>query len=338
MTSRPHTPRNRRMARLAACAVSVTAAAALTACGTGSDEDAKNGSDTTASPTPTGAVTTAEAEKILDAYEKVNNKANIGRDARLLGTVEAGQVYEQSTADYKLSATWSKQEQADYKKPFTYKNRKYYIPAGEDWFAAKVRASGSKDDALLVFAKVDGRFKVVYAVYSDAPIPEIDTSRHGLATVVDPSAAVGALAPDQLSAAYEDLFESGGKKAGGKLATTETSKAAIKLYQDRTKGDRARWATKNFFSKEPAFKSVYALRLADGGVISVFPTAHNQETLLKPQYRSSFQITPNDEESVFDSTKRVVVTDNFQGQAMATLHPSKKPDVIAAEYRMVNSR
>ncbi|MFC7015504.1 hypothetical protein ACFQMH_28135 [Streptomyces viridiviolaceus] len=48
----------------------------------------------------------------------MNNRANAKRDAKLLGTVEAGQVHEQSKADYKQWAIWSKANQKDYTEPF----------------------------------------------------------------------------------------------------------------------------------------------------------------------------------------------------------------------------
>jgi hypothetical protein len=142
-----------------------------------------------------------------------------------------------------------------------------------------------------------------------------------------------------VSAAYEDLFETGGKKAGTALShTTEPAKDALKLYKERDKGEMARWATKKFFAKDPAHDKTYALRLADGGVLAVVPTSHTQETLLKPQYRGGFQITPNKEESVYDSTKRAIITDTFQGMTLTTLPKSGKPSVIAGEYRMTDSK
>ncbi|MFF8092347.1 hypothetical protein [Streptomyces sp. NPDC016675] len=60
--------------------------------------------------------------------------------------------------------------------------------------------------------------------------------------------------------------------------------------------------------------------------------------MLKPRYLSGFDITPDDEEARYDATKRDVVTDEFQGQALAVLDPQDKPRVTAVEYRMVDSR
>jgi hypothetical protein len=318
-------------------ALGVTSAATLTGCsgGAGDSADPK----ASASSPPKGAVTRAQAAKILDNYVAVNNKANATRNAKLLGTVESGQVHEQSKADYATFDTWTKADQSDYEKPFSYQGREYYIPADEDWFAVKAAVSGSKTPALLVFDKEGSSWKLMSAVYSDAPIPTVDTSNHGLATAVAPSTRAGALAPNDVSPAFEDLYETGGTKAGAAIShTTQPAKDALKLYKDRTNGKLTKWATKKFFAKDPAYKKTYALRLADGGVLAVIPAAHTQEQMLKPQYMSSFQLTPDDKEAVYNPAKRVVVTDTFQGMALATLPKSGKPSVIAFEYRMTDSK
>ncbi|MEU9190816.1 hypothetical protein AB0D14_41235 [Streptomyces sp. NPDC048484] len=204
--------------------LSVTTAAALTACGAGSEEDAQTNGDAkaSASPIPAGAITAADAEKVVDAYEKANNEANKtqgSRGATLLGTVEAGQVHEQSLADYEQFKTWPKAEQAKYGKPFVYTSREYYIPDADRWFAVKATTTGSKSEGLLIFDKVGSRFKMVASVYTEdkTAIPEIAV-QNGLATAVDPSKRVGTLAPNQLGTAFEDLVESGGKKEGQQLA------------------------------------------------------------------------------------------------------------------------
>ncbi|QQM42719.1 hypothetical protein [Streptomyces liliifuscus] len=336
----PHPARAARTTGIALLMLGLTSTVALTGCGgTADEDDGKAGTKESASAAPKGAVTREQAAKIVDNYAAVNGKANKTRNAKLLATVEGGQLHEQSKADYKTFGTWTKADQSDYEKPFSYQDRTYYLPAGEDWFAVKATASGSKTPALLVFDKDGGAWKLVSAVYSEAPIPAIDTNNHGLATAVAPSTRVGALAPDDVSAAFEDLYETGGKKAGTAIShTTDPAKGALKLYNERDKGNLAKWATKKFFAKDPAYGTTYALRLADGGVLAVVPTAHTQETLLKQQYMGSFEITPNKEESVYNPAKRALVTDTFQGMTLATLPKSGKPSVIAYEYRMTDSK
>lgn len=335
----PHPARAARTTGIALLMLGLTSTVALTGCGGTTDEDGKTDAKASAPAAPKGAVTRAQAAKIVDNYAAVNSRANKTQDAKLLSTVEGGQVHEQSTADYKTFSTWTKKDRSDYQKPFSYQDRTYYIPAGEDWFAVKATSSGSKSPALLVFDKEGGAWKMTSAVYSDAPIPTIDTGKDGLATAVPPATRVGTLAPNDVSAAFEDLYETGGKKAGtGISLSTDPAKDALKLYKERDKGDMSTWATKKYFAKDPAHGTTYALRLADGGVLAVVPTAHTQETLLKQQYMGSFQINPNKEEALFNPEKRPLITDTFQGMALATLPKSGKPSVTAYEYRMTDSK
>ncbi|MGW5657246.1 hypothetical protein [Streptomyces humi] len=327
--------------RLALTAVAITAGASLTACG-GSPKGSASTPTTSASSTsaPDGVVTTATATKLVDTYEKANNQANKTRNERLLSTVEGGQLHELSKAEYKLWSAWSAKDQKEYGTSFYYRKREYLIPpAGRaTWFAVEATSTyDTKYRALLIFDKVGTAYKMVFSVYVKGKLPKISLDGNGHATPADTSKKVGALAPDELGAAYEDFFETGGRKDAAAFASTESSKESSKIYQDRDDVN-GRWATKSFFAADPTFTKTYALKLADGGTLAVFPTAHTSEQLLKPAYRSSFQITPADEEAVYDSQKRVVVTDEFQGQALAELSTTTKPRMLGLRYRMVDSR
>ncbi|WP_105973074.1 hypothetical protein [Streptomyces geranii] len=311
-------------------------ALALTGCASGSDDGADAAA---ASPAAKGAVTEAQAAKILDNYETVNNKANSQQDSALLGTVEGGQLYEQSKADFRVFATKSKEEQAAYKKPFRYTGRKYWIPAGEDWFAVTTKASDSKSEALLVFGKQYDDWKLMSSVYSAAPLPEIATDDAGLATAVDADTRVGTLAPNQIPAAFEDLFATGGKKAGtGISQTTEAAKDAIETYTKRDTGKSAGYATTTYVSTPAEFDTVYALRLKDGGALATVPTAYASQYALKASYRENYNITPTKVEEVFNIRDRDTVVNTYQGTALATLPKTGKPSVIASRYKLVDSQ
>lgn len=335
------TPHSRFPRRLTLLTLATATALTLTACGSGPGaETPEKAATSSTSPVPEGVVTTATAQRIVDTYVKTNNRANATQDAKLLATVEAGQVNEQSTADYEQWDTQSKKEKKNYASPFFYENRSYYLPAAgtATWFAVKATSSGgSKAETLLIFDKVGGTYKLVFSAYADEPIPEIAVDRHGIAQAADPAEKVGTLAPNQLPSLYEDFFVTGGKKARKRLASTESTKESVKVYKDADTGDEARFATKKYFTAKPAHPQVYALKLAGGGVLAVFPTAHTQELVLKPQFMGSYEIHPNKEEAVYNAAKRSVVTDEFQGQGMAALTPKDKGRVIAMEYRMVNS-
>ncbi|MGP4049365.1 hypothetical protein [Streptomyces sp. 2A115] len=332
-----HHPRRRPTALLS---LSVLAAAALSGCSAGTDEP---GTDRAAArPAPKGVITVDAARATVDAFEKANNEANTirgSRGERLLGTVEAGQVHEQSLADYEQIKTWSKDDQKEYGTPHFYTARKYHIPdADESWFAVTVTVTATKSDGLLIFDKVDGRFKMVASVYADenTPIPEIAVDR-GLATAVDPSKRVGTLTPNQLADAFEDLAETGGKKKGQQLAPTKATKEFTKNYTNRTKVKAASFATVKHFDGKPAHPKVYALRLADGGVLALFPSAYTIEYLHK-RFMNGGTIIPGPAEAVYNSEKRPLITDEYQGQALATLTPPGKPEVITSGYTMVDSR
>ncbi|UOB10259.1 hypothetical protein MQE23_14800 [Streptomyces sp. HP-A2021] len=327
----PHT----RLVRFAA--LGATTALALTACG------GQAASDSGTENTPQGVVTQAAAKKIADHYEEVNNKANAARDDKLLGTVEAGQVYAMDKATYTLFETWPKKEQKAYTKPFSYQDREYVIPekGTATWFAVRAKSSeNSKNSVLLVFDKVGGTYKMVLSLWADSgePLPKLAVDRHGLAEAVDPDTKVGKLAPAEVGAAYEDFLETGGKKEGKALASTEPVENAKETYErSSTEGAAGGKATEKFFTKPPADPSVYALRTADGGVLALFPAAHKQESLLKESYRSIADLVPNDEQSALGAPRGALITDTFEGQGLAELTP-KSARITAVDFQHVDAR
>ncbi|MFF7771205.1 hypothetical protein ACFZC7_32440 [Streptomyces massasporeus] len=329
----PHTT------RLKTAAVGATTALALTACGGGTGSDG----DKAAADKPQGVVSQAQAKKIADHYEQVNNKANAAKDEKLLATVEAGQVYAMDKATYTLVKTWPDKEQKAYAKPFSYRDRQYVIPekGTATWFAVRATSSeDSENSVLLVFDKVGGTHKMVLSLWADSgePLPEPAIDKHGLAEVANPSAKVGKFAPADIGAAYEDLLQTGGKKKGAALTSTKPVENAKKTYRRSSKeGAADGMATKMFFAKAPADPSVYALRMADGGVLALFPAAHKQESLLKEAYRSNASLVPSKEQSAFGATRGPLITDMFEGQGMAELTP-KATRITAVDFQHVDAR
>ncbi|MFI6851655.1 hypothetical protein [Streptomyces sp. NPDC050416] len=323
-----------RLIRLAA--LGAATALSLTACG------GQTASDSGADDAPQGVVTRAAAKKIADHYQEVNNKANAARDEKLLGTVEAGQVYAMDKATYTLFETWPKKEQQAYTKPFSYQDREYVIPekGTATWFAVRAKSSeNSKNSVLMVFDKVGGTYKMVLSLWADGEEPpKLAVDRHGLAEAVDPGTKVGKLAPSDVGAAYADLLETGGKKKGKALTTTKPVENAKQTYQrSSTEGAADGKATEKFFTKPPADPSVYALRTADGGVLALFPAAHKQESLLKENYRSIADLVPNDEQSALGATRGALITDTFEGQGLAEL-TAKTARITAVDFQHVDAR
>lgn len=340
----------KRRRQLTVFTLSLTTAVTVAGCASdsGSGAPEPRASKATSAPAPKGVVTQQFAASALSAYEKTNNKANgLASKARtvqageLLSNVEGGQLNEQSEADYAQWKTWSAKEQKAYGTPFFYTDRQYLLPreGAATWFAVVGKSTGGdKDEALMIFDRVDGTYKMVASVYAEStPIPEIAVDRNGLATAVDPSRRVGTLAPDGLAVAFEDLFTSGGKHSGVQLASTRPAKESVGFHEDRNDNNGGK-ATTEFAYAAPAHPKVYALKLRNGGVLAVFPTAHTVTRSLKGAYAPTYEIDPSKTEAVYNPVSRDTITDEQQGQALAVLAPSGKPQVIAREYRLVASR
>jgi hypothetical protein len=347
MTPRHCTPRAPRRSGISLVALGVTGALALTGCSGGADENA--GADggkpsPSTSPTPKGAVTRQQAAAIVDKYQSVNATANAKRDGKLLATVEDGQLLEQDRADYEQWDTWTAKYQKYYSAPFKYINRSYYIPAGQSWFAVKATVDDTKAVGLLIFDQVENEgWRNVAAVYpSDgkkgATLPAIDTSNHGLATAVSPTTRTGTMTPHQISAAYEDLYETGGTGAGRGLASSWVTKEATKSYKERNTGKEAKTIETSFDAIDPDHQTIYALKLTDGGTLAMVPTAHTRRDELKQAYIMDYTITPTEVEAIYNPTKRVSIVDEYQGLALAQLPTSGKPVLIGREYRTVDSQ
>lgn len=338
----PHTVEPRAYAaRAAAAAVGLTAALTLAACASGAPASdrvpASHSSSATASPSPArkGVVTLSEANKILDRYQAVNNRANATRDAKLLATVEAGQLYARSKAEFEQFGTLSEKEQKEYGKPFTFTDRTFYLPPGGDWFAAQATTTG-KNHTVMVFEKspaTGNTWKKVVSLFPAKALPPVQTT-DGVARTAPAADTVGALEPDGVPAAVEDLFATGGTKQGAALSrASENAKSILTTYKERGKslGPQAKVS---FFPASPVHKKVYTLRTRDG-VLAIVPLAHNEESLV---LRPGLQITPGKVGSVYDKSPRPVTVDVFQGEALVLLPEKGQPDILDYRYAQTDAR
>lgn len=66
--------------------------------------------------------------------------------------------------------------------------------------------------------------------------------------------------------------------------------------------------------------------LADGGVLAVFRSAHNVEYLPR-QFMQGGTITLGRQGTLCDSAERAVITDEYQGQAVAAMSSKAAPGV-----------
>jgi hypothetical protein len=243
--------------------------------------------DQRVSPGPTPPVvvappvmTTAEAGRVLDNYERVNATANRTFDARLLSTVEGGALFELSRAAYRQRPAPSDANQALPDPGYTYVDRDFLLPAGTSWFAVSARTRDetgalSNSRVLAVFDRdAQGSWKAVASCWLDpAALPAPARSADARPVAVTETAAVrGALAPDALAGAATDLYATGGREGGtvfddGPVATSMRQMPALQ-NQALAPNGRA-----EFQAGQTGHRTVYAMATADGGTLAVFNSA-----------------------------------------------------------------
>lgn len=337
----PHTAEPRAYAaRAAAAAIGLTTALSLAACAGGAPSSdrapasRKPSATASSNPAPRGVVTLSEANKILDNYQDVNNRANATRDAKLLATVEAGQLYARSKAEFEQFETLSKKDQKDYGTPFTFTHRTFYLPAGGDWFAAQATTTG-KNHTLMVFEKTPATgnaWKKVVSLFPAKTVPPVE-SADGVARTAPAATTAGTLAPDGVTAAVEDLFTTGGAKQGAAFPrTSDNVKSILKTYKERG-NDLGPQAKVSFFPSTPLHDKVYALRTHDG-VLAIAPLAHHEESLV---LQPGLQITPGKVGSIYDKSPRPVTVDSFQGETLVLLPEKGQPDILDYRYAQTDS-
>ncbi|MFF3763610.1 hypothetical protein ACFYYR_05915 [Streptomyces sp. NPDC001922] len=285
-------------------------------------------------PATAAQVTRADAEKVMDRYERVNNAANKKQDAGLLDTIEAGNLLERDKATYEQFETLSKKDKDAYRQGFAYRKRTYLIPAGANWFAVTATPTYSKETQLVVFEKKSGTWKMTASVWPKEELPELAKGPGGRAVAVDPGTKSGPLAPNELTNAYEDVFETGGRKGGKVFGPSSTLSGTKKIHRDRGK-ELGPGARVTFFETEPAHTETYALKTANGGVLAIAPLSHKIETLVT---RPGLEITPSDKEAVYDSRRRPVVITDLHGQGLFHLPARGRPTSLDVTYEIVDSR
>ncbi|HWU10994.1 MAG TPA: hypothetical protein VN520_32350 [Streptomyces sp.] len=298
---------------------------------------------TTPAPSPTQAkplLTVQQADQ-LDRYQQVNNAANAKQDAAQLCTVEDGATYEQSRADFKQWPIYSEKEKKEYADAWTYAQRTYFIPeqGKASWFLMCAYADHggkiSKEPSLVVFDSPDGAgFKLTASVHgldTEPPLPQ--TSPDVLALLADPAAKSGPLAPVDVTAAFEDLYATGGRdKSTGLDRTTESAEAALKIYTERDKEVGPKGGAKKFFPAKTSH-AIYALKTREG-VLTLVPLAHTMEVMVT---RPGLQVDPSPVEALFGAKAGPVITDEFHGQAAAYLPAQGSAQVLGFGYTVTGA-
>ncbi|MEU4965804.1 hypothetical protein [Streptomyces smyrnaeus] len=181
------------------------------------------------------------------------------------------------------------------------------------------------------------RLRVALPLQAAGPLPRIATTRSRIATEVDATSRSGGPRPRpyDVQRAYEDLWQTGGTDEARLLAPNAVTTEARSTYRHRDEELGAEGARRHFVPVSPRHRDSYALRTADGGALAVVPLAHEQRLRVT---RPDYQITPSDEEAVYDPAPRSTVISTFHGQALAHLPRQGRPAVLSAKYALVDSR
>lgn len=284
-----HMTRATRMGVFAAVVFST--AASLTGCSTA--DIASEAPD--AAPAERPLLTKAEANKTVDAYQKLNNRANAQRSASLMAKAEGGAVLAMDQAYFTQIPALDKSDVADNLAPFAYVNRTFYIPPASsktNWFLVRTQGADlthgkpgklwSKNIRFLVFKRSGDGWRMVVARDfggSDvAKVPHIALDKSGLMKVADPDTKIGKTAPSQLPELVTDLWVTGGHNTP--LANTSARRTGSSWYTERASNlDEHAWV--DFTKTAPHPGDVFAAKTADGGALVLSDSAVDETFLAK---------------------------------------------------------
>jgi hypothetical protein len=283
-----------------------------------------------------GPVTLAQANALVDHYEKTNNKANKTRDVDLNATIESGALRQQSLAQYRQFPALDKKEQKTYGKPFAYADRNFHIPADRNWFMADVTGKGpgfsKKDRRVLVFDRgsAKGKWKMVSAVNISA-FPKLSKNSDGTVQAAAPSRKNGAVAPTGLAASVNDLMETGGtNEARGTLADTPVTKVTREWYTDRKKNLSG--ANVAYKAAKVPYKDIYALK-TDKGVVAVFNGA-----VRRVENSTTNYIRPSKTTAVYTGPQQQTFFQlDYLYQGIATIPDNGKAQLLGRDSEMTNA-
>lgn len=272
--------------------------------GKGSGKGKEGASASSAKP----MLSEAEANKILDSYEKANNAANAKQDKAAARKIQAGALAEASVQDYAQFPYFSAKYKKEYMTPWFQVNREFFIPSDGDWFMAFARnkTNGKKRPYIgaMVFERQgDGAWKKVAHASMDAKegVPDLLKNKSGSAEVVGAGAAgLGGTKLTQLDDAVNSFWGATNVAGDGPtLETTRSTKYISKYVRDQEKRleciESERKAVKNPYPK------VYALKTRDGGAFAVF-NSKLRSTFTAPDLQC--YVNPGSDELVYLNGKK----------------------------------
>lgn len=253
-----HVAAGRSMIR--AAAIPVVVGLALTGCaalpGKAADE-----------PKANPVITQAKATAVVKNYSVVNNNANRKHDARLLSTVENGDLFAGSAAGYTMLDRLGGKTQYT---PFTYVKPVAYAPPAGAYPQAFVVYSGNsanpRQNALSVFRRFDAvtPWKRVVSGFSESKLPAIQVGETGMATMIAPTASGYAVQPVDVAPALAKAMAGAALPAGVTFAPSPI----VTRYNEAQSRDRV--AVKGKGTSRRVFtptEEIYSIKTQDGGVL-----------------------------------------------------------------------
>lgn len=338
-----HTARATRIGVFAVAVASV--AVSLTGCST--TESTSQRAD--AVPAEKPLLTTAEADKVVNAYQEANNRANAKSSASLMAKAEGGAVLAMDEAYYTQIPGLKKSDVANTLAPFVYINRTFSIPPASshaDWFL--VRTQGAplthgkpgkpwpKDIRFLVFKRSGDGWRMVVArdFYGAdvAKVPHIALDKAGLMTVVDPRTKIGGTAPSQLPDLVTDLWETGGSKSA--LADTAARRTGSSWYTERFDNmDGHAWV--DFKKAAPHTGDVFAAKIDNGGALVLSDSAVD-ETFLAKDLQSYIHLGDADKPFVKrnPNAQMYKVVRRYVQMELGVISPKGKPAVYSIDTQL----
>lgn len=236
----------------------------------------------------------AEANKVVDTYQTLNNQANAKLDPALMAKGEAGAMLAFDKGYVTQTPGLDQKEVKANLAPFVYVNRAFYIPsaaAKTDWFMVKTQGAEltagkpgkvwTTATRFLVFQHTGDGWRAVnsqdFMGDEQKKIPDIALDADGLAKVAEPTAKIGRTAPADLAGLVTDLYVTGVDTA---LAKTKARDDAVSAYNNRISGLGGH-AYNDYKKATPRFAATYALRTTDGGALVLNDSAVDETSLAK---------------------------------------------------------
>ncbi|MFB7763619.1 hypothetical protein [Streptomyces xiamenensis] len=308
--------------------------ALLSACSTGGGEDTTDSAPQSTveeqSPeTPQGAITEAQALEVITAYSQTNNQAYRDLDASLLEEIEGGSMLQRSLADLEQYLGRPETDREPIQE-WEYTDPQVYVPAGETWWMAQASAGPREEGSqrLLTFEQGKESWLLVSAIPLDEALPTIALDEHGLAEAVPADDPAGALMPQDVVEAYEDLWQTGGTGPGASLTTTPGVQGILEL---RTPEDPL--LLSRISATTPEHEHTWTLRSEDGGTVTVATTAHS-ETLTVPTGEHVF---PGKSAGYYNPTPRNPLITHHTGEIAVSIPSTGAPQLLGDRWQIIGS-